>query len=261
MSLRASRYNLTPVKKVVGRSTYFIAPQSTNFLCNPEQLPALFESGEPVQAGGRGAARVTEFEGNRFLVRPYLRGGLPGRVVNRSFLYWGERNVRGVREFNLLLYLRELGLPVPKPILTTYARRGPVYRCKIMLEYIPAVRPLANIYTDLPEDKWYQLGVLIRRFHQANVCHVDLNAFNILIGSENIYLIDFDKCYILPELTHGSVSSWWLRRNLDRLYRSLLKLGFGNQLSSSRKWQALVKGYNDGESNSPVRMRNTDKEP
>lgn len=247
MSLKVRKYNKAPVKKVVGRARYIIEPGSTVFLSNPELVSVLFESGEPVQAGGRGAARITEFEGQRFLVRPYLRGGLPGRVVRESFLYQGERNVRGVKEFNLLLYLRELGLPVPKPILAVYTRKCAVYQCKIMLEYIPAVRPLANIYTDLPEDKWYQLGVLIRRLHQANVCHVDLNAFNILVGREHIYLIDFDKCYILPEITHGSVSSWWLRRNLDRLYRSLMKLGFDNQLSSSSKWQALLKGYDDGE--------------
>ena len=41
--------------------------------------------------------------------------------------------------------------------------------------------------------QWIAIGRCIRRFHDAGVCHADLNAHNILLTPEQVYLIDFDR--------------------------------------------------------------------
>lgn len=242
MSLGPNRNACLPIRTVAGSDVFVVSPAFADPLSDLESLRKAFQSGEIVQAGGRGAARVVDLDGRLFLVRPYRRGGLPGRIIKDSFLYLGEKNIRGVKEFHLLCDLRKSGFPVPKPALVTYARARLIYRCSIMLEYIPAVRPLAEVFLELSDERWHQLGVLIRQFHQAGVYHSDLNAYNILVGDEGFYLIDFDKCYIIPRLIKP-VCGWWLRRNIKRLCRSLVKHGFQKGERSHRAWEKLLQGY------------------
>lgn len=180
--------------------------------------------------------------GRSFLVRPYRRGGLPGRVIKDSFIYLRERNVRGIRELKLLCYLHGCGLPVPRPILTVFRRKQLTYRCSIILDYIPDVRPLASVFEDLAEERWYELGVLLKRLHCHQVYHTDLNSFNILVGSSQFHIIDFDKCYIVPPILRRW-SAWWLRRNIHRLYRSLAKVDPEAGAPPKDAWKALLRGY------------------
>ncbi len=82
----------------------------------------------------------------------------------------------------------------------------------------------------------------VRRFHDANVFHADLNLMNILV-SDQVYLIDFDRGKIMP----SAARSGWKESNINRLERSVnkcladLEVGLKVQL-----WEAFLRGYRGG---------------
>ena len=83
------------------------------------------------------------------------------------------------------------------------------------------------------------MGGTIRKFHDHGVLHSDLNAANILIQNEKIFLIDFDKAEMRDP---GS----WKNANLERLERSLNKWRRQEEIFhfTTTDWQSLQDGYN-----------------
>ena len=75
------------------------------------------------------------------------------------------------------------GLPVPTPIAARYRRRGLFYRADLITQRIENSEPLAArlLKGPLSLTQWIAVGRCIRRFHDAGVCHADLNAHNILL--------------------------------------------------------------------------------
>jgi 3-deoxy-D-manno-octulosonic acid kinase len=195
----------------------------------------------------------------RVVVKDYQRGGMV-RHVNKS-LYWHRRysESRVWREFHLLTEMIALGLPVPTPVAGRVTRKLPQwYTSTIVTREIEQTVTLAErLHQLIPEhgdeDLWVATGRTIKRFHEANVYHADLNASNILIAdSGDIFLIDFDKGQFKTDNRTD-----WKQSNLQRLKRSLLKFKRGslngesnhglNQQSTFRfsddSWQLLLSGY------------------
>ena len=93
----------------------------------------------------------------------------------------------------------------------------------------------------LSETLWKKIGVTIKRFHDNNIYHHDLNAHNILIDNkENVFLIDFDR----GEIRKNNQASWQ-QTNIARLLRSFEKEK--NKLPTFHwqhdHWQLLLEGY------------------
>lgn len=202
-------------------------------------------AGTEKATGGRGQVIFVGEPGAQWALRHYRRGGLPGRVLNDQFLFLGENATRSFREFRLLARLHRMGLPVPRPVAARYVRHGLIYRADLVTARIGNARPLSALLADAPlkEDSWVRLGRIIRRFHDAGVCHADLNAHNVLLDeSGKFWLLDFDRGRIRRP---GA----WDKANLERLQRSLVKikrqrpdlhLDDGN-------WHSLLEGYRRGE--------------
>ncbi|CFM55361.1 3-deoxy-D-manno-octulosonic-acid kinase [Bordetella pertussis] len=113
-----------------------------------------------------------------------------------------------------------------------YWRYGLTYRAAILVERIPAARPLASL---LDEPAWEAVARAIAAMHRAGVWHADLNAFNILLDPGGLaWLIDFDRG------TAGGVSERGRQGNLARLRRSLVKVG-GER--GQDFWQRLEPAY------------------
>ncbi|WP_154584456.1 lipopolysaccharide kinase InaA family protein, partial [Bordetella pertussis] len=109
---------------------------------------------------------------------------------------------------------------------------GLTYRAAILVERIPAARPLASL---LDEPAWEAVARAIAAMHRAGVWHADLNAFNILLDPGGLaWLIDFDRG------TAGGVSERGRQGNLARLRRSLVKVG-GER--GQDFWQRLEPAY------------------
>ncbi|HDZ07917.1 3-deoxy-D-manno-octulosonic acid kinase [Pseudohongiella sp.] len=200
-------------------------------------------------AQGRGTVEFFEHEGRELVLKRYHRGGLVGRFVSKTYLFSGLKKARMWQEFELLAQMRDLGLPVPRPIAARCIKTSPLtYQGDVIVERICNARTLAELLCQeaLPEKTWEAIGLVIRRFHQHHVDHADLNACNILLNAPGqIYLIDFDKSHIRAAHDHG-----WCQSNLSRLRRSLQK--WKKQQPAfhfeSRHWQALERGYQGAQS-------------
>ena len=85
-----------------------------------------------------------------------------------------------------------------------------------------------------------EVGALVARFHRVGIWHADLNAHNVLVAPDGLYLIDFDR----GRLRVPAVA--WQQANLLRLRRSLLKLGAAGQdeaVFEKNIWQPLLYRY------------------
>jgi len=196
-------------------------------------------------AKGRGTTwffRPETGSNTEYVLRHYYRGGLIGRLLKDQYLYTGLENTRAQREFTLLNTLIGLGLPAPRPVAFRVRRTRGHYKADIISERIPGARDLVDILktTTLSESMWGNIGHTLRRFHDANVYHHDLNTHNILIDHEQkVWLIDFDKGAIRAS------SPDWKAKNMARLARSFNKeKGRHSPWHwEDTDWQVLMRGY------------------
>lgn len=198
---------------------------------------------------GRGTVVFFEHESRELVLKRYHRGGFFGRFVRSTYTFTGLKNTRMWQEFELLAKMRDLGLPVPRPIAVRCIKTSPItYQGEIIIERICNAQTLAELLCRqmLPEKTWESLGQVIRQFHDHRVDHADLNICNILLtASGQIHLIDFDKSRFRAERDHG-----WSQRNLSRLRRSLQK--WKQQQTTfhfeAQHWLALERGYQGAQS-------------
>ena len=186
---------------------------------------------------GRGTAYFVHSSAGQWVWRHFRRGGLFGRLVRDSYLFTGEDRVRSFAEWRLLKRLWDQGLPVPRPIAARYQRFACLYRADLMTECLTGAEPLSGMVLDgrLDEGLWHRVGSCLKSFHDAGVYHADLNAHNILVRDDSVFLIDFDRGRIRPP---GS----WARGNLDRLLRSLRKIA-GDRPEIDAGWKQLSSAY------------------
>lgn len=213
----------------------------------PEDLFSRHSASSPsavTDSQGRGTVVFFEHAHNSLVLKRYHRGGLLGRLIKNTYIFNGLNRTRMWREFELLAAMRELGLPVPKPVAVRCERSYMFcYQGQIIAERIANSRTLADILCteNLSEKTWEAIGMVIRRFHRHLIEHADLNAGNILLNNQGqIFLIDFDK-----SIKHEPGSDRWCAGNLNRLRRSLNKWksrvpGFHFE---PRHWEAFEKGY------------------
>ncbi len=200
---------------------------------------------EPVKgvlrSAGRGNTLFVSDGKHEFVLRHYIRGGLPGRLIRDSYVWLGERQTRSFAEWHLLARLNALGLPVPRPAAARYCHLGPFYTADLLTIRLPDIRSLADRIAERPGDEkfWRNLGAELHRFHQAGVYHADLNAYNLQIGQDDeMYLLDFDRGKIMSP-------GQWKQKNIARLHRSLRKIRQAHDSIhfSAADWEHFLQGY------------------
>lgn len=184
--------------------------------------PSLFDptspcvAATPVHHGGRQAAWFVSGDFGQGVLRHYRRGGFMARINRASYFWTGANTTRSFAEFQLLMFMKQAGLPVPQPWAATYRRCGLFYRAAILIQRIPKVQPLAKVLDAGHHDA---VAGAVLAMHNAGVWHADLNAYNILVNDQGqVWLIDFDKGKQIPMTLGRRVN------NLARLRRSLVKL-------------------------------------
>jgi len=190
--------------------------------------------------GGRGSIHFIEDGTHSWALRRYLRGGMAARVAHERFLYVGEERTRSFLELRLLARLGEMGLPVPAPVAAGYRRGGCTYVAELITERLVGAATLIESLRArrMNEARWSAVGRCLRRFHDAGVQHADLTANNILLGgSDRVWVLDFDRGRL-------RAPGAWRERVLDRLARSLTKLGAGHD--DWRPGFALLRAAHDG---------------
>lgn len=193
-------------------------------------------------AGGRGGVAFLDTPVGAGVLRHFRRGGMVAPLMGDHYLWSGRARSRGFAEFELLARLFQLGLPVPAPIAARYVRRGLYYTADLITRAIEGTETLADIIAlrHLDAALAERVGELVARFHAAGVDHADLNAHNILVAREGLWLIDFDRGEI------RATGTAWKLANLARLKRSLLKVGASNRnetVLDREIWAPLMRGY------------------
>jgi 3-deoxy-D-manno-octulosonic acid kinase len=170
-------------------------------------------------ADGRGRVWFVTGGGGEWVLRHYRRGGLAARLVADRYLWAGAAATRSFRELRLLALLEQLDLPAARPVAARYRRAGFSYRADLLTAAIPGARSLAaSLGEGLPPPAWRAVGACVREFHDAGICHADLNAHNVLLDADGrVYLVDFDR-------GRRRAPGAWRARNLARLRHSLAKL-------------------------------------
>ena len=199
------------------------------------------------EAQGRGSTLFFGFQDGEYVLRHYRRGGMVARLVTDRYIWTGLRNSRPWREWHLLAAAYEQGLPVPKPFAARLIKNGMFYTADLITHRIAGGVPLAESLTAGRQGQaiWRNIGRIIRRFHDAGIEHADLNAHNILLAGDKAFLIDFDRGRMHAGNNFQKRMDRWRRRNLQRLLRSLNKLGRQRQTFhfSSGDWRHLLEGY------------------
>ncbi len=201
---------------------------------------------QPVSQG-RGAAWFINQDEKNWVLRHYRRGGLPAKLNRDTYLGWRAAQTRAIQEWNLLAWMFERDLPVPRPIAAQTSWLGAkitaLYRADIIVQAIPHTQNLSDICLarSLDDDVWQAIGRCIARFHQQGIYHSDLNASNILLNQQaDVFLIDFDKS---ERRSQGA----WQQQNLQRLLRSLNKYQSQNSQFhfTADNWRELYQAYED----------------
>ena len=176
------------------------------------------------EAPGRGSSLFLQARDHeQWVLRPYQRGGLIAKVSKQRYVWLGAERTRAFREVRLTAALYEQGLPVPRPVACCVTRFGLTYEAALLTVRIPGARALASLLSaeEADEALLMRVGAMIKRFHQAGLDHVDLNARNILVDEAGKpWLIDLDRCRLRPQ-------GKWQASNLQRLERSVVKFAHG----------------------------------
>lgn len=193
-------------------------------------------------ARGRGTTWFIRAGDSSFVLRHYRRGGLAAKISKDRYWFSNDSETRAFAEWYLTYHLHRAGLPVPTPIAARYVRSGPFYRADLITQRIENSESLtqALLRGPLPLTQWIAIGRCIRRFHDAGVHHADLNAHNILLTPQQVYLIDFDRGTLRKR-------GWWADATLVRLYRSLEKVTLLDAPESftDEDWHGLLAGYRE----------------
>lgn len=217
-----------------------LAPQVGHDWFDPEHWRRA--GGLRSQGGGRATASFIDTPAGPCVLRHFHRGGMVARLLGDRYLWRPAERTRGVLEFRLLLRMRDMGLPVPRPLAARCVRHGPYYTADLITCRIEDTRTLAEMLDAgrLDAGLAAAVGTLVARFHARGVWHADLNAHNILVGPEGLSLIDFDRGRLRPP-AHA-----WQQANLSRLRRSLVKLGAADRGESAMQrgiWEPLMDAY------------------
>jgi 3-deoxy-D-manno-octulosonic acid kinase len=195
-------------------------------------------------AEGRGTVYFFKLNGTELVLRHYKRGGLVAKLNDDSFFYTGIDKSRCHKELSVLAVLREANINVPEPIAGRIVKKGLIYTADIITKVIPKATELHEILQEksVHVKTWRDIGREIRKMHDAQICHLDINVKNILLvnnnGSCTVHLLDFDKC----EARKGN---HWKAPNVERLKRSLNKqVGrCADYYYQASDWEALTEGY------------------
>ncbi|RAP57624.1 3-deoxy-D-manno-octulosonic acid kinase [Oleiagrimonas sp. MCCC 1A03011] len=194
------------------------------------------------RGGGRASACFVDTPIGPCVLRHFHRGGMVARLLGDRYLWNGRERTRSFAEFRLLVHLCAVDLPVPQPVTARYQRYGMYYTADLITRQIEGATTLAACLAEgrLDTALTAETGRLVARFHRHGVWHADLNAHNVLVAPEGLYLIDFDR----GELRRPA--SGWRQSNLQRLRRSLVKLGAardGEAAFEQECWTPLMHAY------------------
>jgi hypothetical protein len=153
---------------------------------------------------GRGEPFGVDVPGvGRVFVRPYLHGGLLGRLTGD--VHAGDGRFR--EELAILRDARGAGVPVPEPLGIVSRPRGlGTRRGWLLVREEAGARDLLAFLVGAPSAAERRrvlrtAGEVVRRLHDAGFEHPDLHLKNLLLQSDGgVLILDLDRVRRLPSL-------------------------------------------------------------
>lgn len=192
---------------------------------------------------GRGQAVAFPLGSKSLILKHYRRGGLIQRISQDSYIWTGLSRTRAWREFDLLILMRQLELPVPQAYACRVEKHGPCYRARMLVELIGNNGSMLQRVREghAAEIDWVETGRAIGTFGRHCIFHADLNASNILVDATNqLYLIDFDRGRCMKGGKETLYRHHYENRMVQRLRHSLEKFPLG---FTSSMWRDFLSGY------------------
>ena len=187
-----------------------------------KSIASWFDVDGELSHGGRCPVVFFRINDEEYVLKHYARGGFAAKFTVDRYLYLGQSQVRSYMEWRLLQQMYQNQLPVPLPVAARYRREGAFYTADLITRSCRPARPVSEILKEraLSEHEWHTIGTTIKKFHDFNIDHPDMNVSNFLLDENNkrIILLDFDKA------RQGKLSQWRQKANLKRLVRSMNKL-------------------------------------
>ena len=191
--------------------------------------------------GGRGELAVLPAgPDGEVVVRPYRRGGLAARFLDRTYLL-GDR---AFDEVVVTERLRRRGVPTVRPLAGVQSAARTGYRAALVTRRVAGAHPAPALLSERRGDELRsvlrRMGRSTGRLHGAGGVHVDLNAHNFLLprGGGDAVLLDFDRARLLGRDPLG----FFAGQNVRRLRRHLEKLELQSALDA---WDAFEEGYDE----------------
>ena len=191
--------------------------------------------------------------GDTALIRAYRHGGVLRAFTGGVFCSWPPRPFR---ELNITEEIRRRGIPTVETY-GAYVEQlwGPFYRGWLVTRELNGAQDLwqafkSGFVQELGTDRILRaVAGSLRALHREGVYHSDLNLKNILVckeqGGVKGYIIDFDKA----KLEVGNLPPELVRRNLNRLLRSVNKLDPARTYFLTSYWEDFVNCYYGVEGN------------
>jgi tRNA A-37 threonylcarbamoyl transferase component Bud32 len=185
--------------------------------------------------------------GDTALIRTYRHGGFFRHCTGGVFCSWPPRPFR---ELTITEEIRRRGIPT----VETYGAFveqvwGPFYRGWLVTRELADAQDLWQAFKtgfvdELGSDRILRaVADTLRALHREGVYHTDLNLKNILVCKEGVgvkgYIIDFDRA----KLVLGNLPPELVRRNLNRLLRSVNKLDPARTRFSTACWDEFMSFY------------------
>jgi 3-deoxy-D-manno-octulosonic acid kinase len=210
-------------------------------LCHPGRIAAARSAGQG--ATGRGTTEILQLmspgvdQGSsqaQLVFRPMLHGGILSPLLGPTYL----SSKRALNELYVTWALREAGAPVPEPVMAQVERRRFGFHLAMGTRLEENSVDGIGFLNQRPKPKriytvTHAIGQAVRRFHDAGGSHPDLHLKNLLIreaahddSPPEVFIIDLDGAEKRQQVSPG--------RRMDelmRLYRSVIKRGYNQQLS------------------------------
>ena len=209
--------------KIQSFQSYHIGSKIELTQQHKSQLVSCFEKPmQPAKAVLSGRAAVTTIQLKNIgpvVVKRYTRGGVIRHFNRHAYLKFSRYRCQS--EYELLLFLNQLGVSVPQPIAFAYQGNFS-YHAWLVTREIQNASTLAEFSRQNPDktrtimqDLAQQLGILI----ENHIHHVDLHPGNVLVDDHNnLFIIDFDKARTTPQNRHKLQQKY-----IKRWQRAVLK--------------------------------------
>jgi len=140
------------------------------------------------------------------------------------------RKERSIQEARILLYLSEQDFNTPK--VYDFDKSN----FTLIMEFIDG-KTLKHCFEDIKSEVIFkELGIQIAKLHNLNIIHGDLSTSNIIIKSNNTYLIDFGLSYFSTNIEDKATDILVLKHILQSSHPIYFEKSFNYFMSSYKKY-------------------------